>query len=41
MDRVPAILGRNRPHVTDDFLDVLAQVAGTQAAAKFHGMLEK
>lgn len=41
MDRVLAILGRNPPHVTDDFLEVLARVAGTKAAAQFHRMLEK
>jgi head-tail adaptor len=41
MDRVLAILGRKPPHVTDDFLEVLARVAGTKAAAQFHRMLEK
>lgn len=41
MDRVLAILGRNPPHVTVDFLEVLGQVAGPKAAEEFHQMLEK
>ena len=41
MDRVLAILGRNPPHVTADFLEVLGQVAGPKAAHEFHQMLEK
>ena len=40
MDRVLAILGRNPPHVTADFLAVLQQVAGPEAAEEFHHMLE-
>jgi hypothetical protein len=41
MDRVLAILGRNPPHVTADFLDVLGQVAGPKAAEEFRQMLEQ
>lgn len=39
MDRVLAILGRHPPHVTADFLKVLAQVAGREAAEKFRQAL--
>jgi hypothetical protein len=39
MDRVLAILGRNPPHTTEDFLKVLADVAGQPAADHFHQML--
>lgn len=41
MDRVLAILGRNPPHVTDDFLSVLAKVAGPKAAGNFKQMLQR
>lgn len=41
MDAVLAILGRNPPHVTGDFLQVLAKVAGPGAAENFKRMLQK
>ena len=41
MDRVLAILGRNPPHVTGDFLQVLAKVAGPKAAENFKQMLQR
>jgi hypothetical protein len=39
MDKVLAILGRNPPHTTEDFLKVLSDVAGAPAAEHFHQML--
>jgi hypothetical protein len=41
MDKVLAILGRKPPHVTDDFLQVLAKVAGPKAAENFKQMLQR